>query len=108
MASSFPFFKNKMLGWIAPISLPSLTGGVVVQVFPKSLVRSKWTRQPPSPSVLLPHRISPFASGTGLFLMGPRMPSGSRVGFDHVLPSSVEVVIRSEERRVGKDGSPWG
>src|SRR5208283_4679751 len=69
------------------------TGGVACHVFPRSLVRSKCTRQPPSPSVLDGQRISPFASCTGLFLIGPSMPSGNRVGLAQVLPASSDVVI---------------
>ena len=80
-----------MLGWMAATWFGSLTAEVFDQVFPESVVRSKCTRHPPS-SVLLGQRISPFGSWTGLFLIGPRMPFGSRRGDDQVLPPSAEVI----------------
>ena len=40
----------------------------------------------PSCSVLEPDSRSPFGNCTGLFLTGPMMPSGRRIGLDHVRP----------------------
>ena len=36
--------------------------------------------------------MSPFSNWTGLFLMGPKMPSGRRSGSDQVFPPSAEVI----------------
>lgn len=72
--------------------LPSFSGAVAVQVWPPSEERSKCTRQPSWPSVLVPETMSPFASWTGLFLIGPKIPSGNRRASDQILPSSFEVL----------------
>src|SRR5215216_4121822 len=85
-----------MLGWIAWISLPSAGPGTgtAVQVRPASTDRSKCTRQlfaGPGDSVLLPLTSEPSASRTGLFLTGPRMPSGKRLALLHVRPPSDDV-----------------
>ena len=45
----------------------------------------------------------PLASCTGLFLIGPTMPSGSRRGLDHVLPASSEVINMPHQVRAMKD-----
>ncbi len=86
---------------MAPSALPSLSGGVVVQVVPWSELRSKCTRQP-SCSVLLGQRRSPSVSCTGLFLIGPRMPSGKRRAAPQVRPLSCEV--RSMPHQVPGEG----
>src|SRR5688572_9504722 len=95
-----------MLGWMAltgAASTPRGMAGVIrVHVLPRSLVRSKWICHPgctPSRSVLEGHRIEPSGSATGLFLIGPRKPSGRRCGGDHVLPPSAEVVISPHQLR---------
>src|SRR5262245_41253890 len=80
-----------MLGWIASIAGPSLDAGgeVVVHVEPPSVERSKWTRHTLGrsvDSVLLGARSVPSARRTGLFLIGPRMPSGNRRASLHVRP----------------------
>src|SRR5688572_23344617 len=83
-----------MLGWIALIVRPSFRKSVFVQVFPRSGVRSKRTLHLLGFSVvssLVGQRMSPFASCTGLFLIGPRMPSGSRRAALQVCPPSVDV-----------------
>lgn len=71
--------------------LPSLIASVFVHVLPRSIVRSKCTRHP-SCSELVGHSNAPSASDTGLFLIGPKTPSGKRLGADHVLPASPEVI----------------
>ncbi len=76
---------------MAGISLPSFSGGVATHVVPLSDDRSKCTRQP-SCSVLDPDRMSPFASCTGLFLIGPSTPSGRRRADAHVRPPSADVM----------------
>ena len=80
-----------MVGWIAPSVLPSFSGGVARHVRPPSVERSMWTCQPLF-SVLEPETIVPLASWTGLSLIGPSTPSGSRAGADHVRPSSCDVM----------------
>src|SRR6476646_1028258 len=96
-ASSFspPIFSRKrMLGWIAPIVVPSLTGAVADQFFPPSLLHSKCTCHllgSACDSVLDGARMVPSASCTGLFLIGPRMPSGRRRPSLHVRPPSMLV-----------------
>jgi len=57
MAFKFPFFKNKMLGWMAPMVLPSLTGGVAVHVLPLSELRSRLRK--------IPHTFPPGTASTG-------------------------------------------
>src|SRR4029450_11668885 len=71
-------------------------GNTAVHVRPPSVVRSKCTRQTLGrsvDSVLLPAITVPSASRTGLFLMGPRMPSGRRRASLHVFPASCDVRI---------------
>src|SRR5258708_6639780 len=85
-----------MLGWIASISLPSAGAGgnTAVHVMPASTLRSKCTRHTLGravDSVLLDATIAPSGSRTGLFLIGPRMPSGSRLASLHVFPPSRDV-----------------
>src|SRR4029453_196197 len=83
------------LGWIALISTPvaGAGGAVDVQVAPASVLRWKCPRPSrgrPTDSVLLGATIAPSAARTGLFLIGPRMPSGSRRASLHVFPPSRE------------------
>ena len=62
----------------------------VVHVLPPSVLRSKCTRHLlgcSGDSVLVGLRSVPSASRTGLFLIGPRMPSGSRVASLQVRPA---------------------
>src|SRR5260221_12672851 len=85
-----------MLGWIASIWFPSAErlGNEAVHVSPASVLRSKCTRQVlgvSGDSVLLGATIIPSRSRTGLFLMGPRMPSGKRRTPAHVRPRSRDV-----------------
>src|SRR5258706_16252937 len=85
-----------MLGWIALIVRPSLSGGVALQVCSPSLLRSKCTCHFvgfSGVSTLVGQRMSPLASWTGLFLIGPRMPSGRRRAVLHVWPPSADVLI---------------
>src|SRR5262245_60371301 len=96
MACSRPSACERMLGWIAAIVFPSLSGGVALQVRPPSVDRSKWTRHPLS-SVLDPETRSPFASCIGLFLIGPRMPFGSRSAADQVRPPSADLMNRPHQ-----------
>src|SRR6266487_4036493 len=91
------FGWNKTVGWMAPNSCAELSGPVFVQVSPRSGVRSRWTRQP-SCSVLEGQSNVPSANHTGLFLIGPRMPSGSRRGAVHVGPPSAELIIMPHQR----------
>src|SRR5207247_5597068 len=86
----------RMLGWMASIRLRSVaTGGyAVVHVTPPSIVRSKCTCHALGSwldSVLLGATIVSSESRTGLFLMGPRKPSGRRRALVHVCPLSPEV-----------------
>src|SRR6266536_1655609 len=86
-----------MLGWIALISLPSAEteGRATVHVRPASIVSSKCTRQALGrsvDSVLLGLRMDPSERRTGLFLMGPSMPSGKRRASVHVRPLSREAL----------------
>src|SRR5437868_3596075 len=95
-ACSFPPGCTRILGWMAWSSVPSADAGGAddVQVRPPSADRSKCTRHVlgvPADSVLLPASRVPSASRTGLFLIGPRMPSGRRRASLHVRPLSREV-----------------
>src|SRR5262245_29098369 len=89
---SLPPSWKKTVGWITPNSLPSLIASVRFHVLPRSEVRSKCTRQPLS-SVLDGQSNSPSPSSTGLFLIGPAMPSGNRCGLLQLFPPSSEVII---------------
>src|SRR2546426_10358395 len=85
-----------MPGWIALIGLPSAEadGNAAVHVRPASVVRSKCTRHVlgrSDDSVLLGATSVPSESCTGLFLMGPRTPSGKRRASAQVRPLSREV-----------------
>src|ERR1044072_3498022 len=85
-----------MLGWMASISLIPADGGVdtLVHVRPPSTLRSKCTRHllgRSVDSVLLPARIVASESFTGLFLIGPRIPSGRRVASLQLRPWSFDV-----------------
>ena len=82
---------ERMEGWMAAMDLPSLMWSVRDQLRPRSGERSKWTRQP-SFSVLEGQRREPSGRAKGLFLTGPVMLSGRRVGVDHVRPWSEEEV----------------
>src|SRR5262245_37449871 len=94
-ACSLPSGCTSTLGWIASIAGPSPAAGTdVVHVSPPSVVRSKWTRHllgRSVDSVLLPAMSVPSESRTGLFLIGPRIPSGRRRASLHVRPLSREV-----------------
>ena len=95
-AWSFPPGWMRMLGWIASICVPSggAAGTTAVQVTPASVERSKCTRHAlgrVGVSVLLPATSVPSASRTGLFLIGPRMPSGRRRASLQVRPLSRDV-----------------
>src|SRR5439155_18448782 len=71
-----------------------VAGATDVHVSPPSVERSKCTRQRlgrSDDSVLLPASSVPSASITGLFLIGPRMPSGNRRPSLHVRPLSRDV-----------------
>src|SRR5262249_27140584 len=88
-----------MLGWIASIGAPSADGndGMAVHVDPPSVERSQCTRQllgRAGDSVLLPATIVTSLRRTGLFLIGPRMPSGRRRTLVHVRPLSGDVRLR--------------
>src|SRR5688572_1597229 len=83
----------RTLGCIASIAAPP-DGREIVQVWPLSWLRSKWIRHVlgvSGVSVLLGAMIVPSAKRTGLFLMGPRIPSGSRLGVPQVRPESEDV-----------------
>src|SRR5215510_4864272 len=90
-AWSLPPSWKKTVGWITPNSLPSFIASVRFHVLPRSAVRSKCTRQALS-SVLDGQRSSPSPSSTGLFLIGPAIPSGKRRGLLQVFPPSSEVI----------------
>src|SRR5215217_3725450 len=97
--------RNSMLGWIAPIVVPSLSGWVAVHVFPPSLLRSKCTCHrlgSECDSVLVGATMVPSASCTGLFLIGPRMPSGRRRASLQVRPPSP--LVRSIPHHSSGDG----
>jgi hypothetical protein len=51
-----------------------------------------WTFQPPF-SVLDPQINVPSSSITGLFFVGPKKPSLSRLAFDQLLPPSPDRII---------------
>src|SRR5260221_10418469 len=78
-----------MLGWIA--SKPAVSTGMMRQVLPLSSDFSRCTLHLYVVSVLEGARMVIAASWTGLFLIGPNIPSGRRTGADQVLPSSTEV-----------------
>src|SRR4051812_24552939 len=79
----------RMLGWIALSDSSCSTNAVARHVLPPSVLRSKYTRQPSALlSMLLGERMSPLLSRTGLFLIGPRIPSGRRIASLHVAPLS--------------------
>ncbi|MCY1462958.1 hypothetical protein D9M71_807900 [compost metagenome] len=64
----------------------------IIHVFPKSGVDSIRSLQP-SPSILDGHNKVPLLNKTGLFLIGPKNPSGIFLASDHVFPPSDEVLI---------------
>src|SRR6476646_9021546 len=107
-ASSFspPIFSRKrMLGWIAPIVVPSLSGAVADQFLPPSVLHSKCTCHllgSACDSVLDGATMVPSASCTGLFLIGPSMPWGSRRAALQVRPLSV--LVRSSPHHSSGDG----
>ena len=75
----------------------------IMQEFPDIIMVPSWWMEygmAAEPSVLVPARMSPFFSCTGLFLIGPRMPSGRRRAADQVVPPSVEV-LNSPHQRCG-------
>src|SRR6185295_4313950 len=85
-----------MLGWMASIAAaPEPAGGKTLdQVVPASAVRSKCTRHllgRSGDSVLLGAISVPSSNRTGLFLIGPRMPSGNRRPSLQVRPLSRDV-----------------
>src|SRR5688572_20614087 len=87
-----------MLGWIASIgaALAASAGRTIVQVFPSSELRSKCTRHLlgfSGVSVLVGLISVPSRSRNGLFLIGPRMPSGRRCASLHVWPPSFDVRV---------------
>src|SRR5262249_43969013 len=95
-ACSLPPGWTRMLGWIASMAFPpdAAGGDTDVHVTPPSAERSKCTRHTLGrsvDSVLLPASRVPSGSSTGLFLTGPRMPSGSRRASLHVRPPSPDV-----------------
>ena len=97
-----------MLGWMAPMrDRRRSRASIAVQVLPRSLLRSKWTRHLlgfSSVSLLVGQRMSPFASCTGLFLIGPRMPSGSlRAALQVVPPSSLVLQLAPPGLRARAD-----
>src|SRR5690349_12934006 len=97
-ACSRPSVCTRMLGWMASIGVDSVdgSGGVAVHVTPPSVERSKWTRHRlgrSADSVLLPATMVRSARRTGLFLIGPRMPSGNRRALLHVRPWSGDIRI---------------
>ena len=81
-----------MLGWIAPI----FVGVVERRRGRPGLAAVGGALEVDAPAVVLGARAGRGCrrsrAATGLFLIGPRMPSGSRRGFDHVRPPSVEVI----------------
>src|SRR5712692_6841895 len=88
----------RMLGWMASIGFPSAEseGCAAVHVRPALTVRSKCTRHAlgrSGDSVLLGPTSVPSESITGLFLMGPSMPSGNRRTLLHVRPLSRDVRV---------------
>src|SRR5262245_9157860 len=96
IACSLPPGCTRMLGWMASIGSPADDAGgcTIVHVLPPSVDRSKWIRHAlgvSGDSVLDGLRIAPSSSRTGLFLIGPRIPSGSRRGSLHVRPPSRDV-----------------
>src|SRR5687768_15888396 len=94
-----------MLGCIAPIVTPSFSGGVAIQVLPPSVLRSKCTVHllgRSFVSLLVGERMVPSASCTGLFLIGPRMPSGRRRAALQVRPPSV--LVRTSPHHVCGEG----
>src|SRR3954471_6628837 len=83
IACSRPFWCTRILGWMASISTPVAAGdgATFVHERPPSVLRSKCTRHllgRSDDSVLLGLMIVPLVRRTGLFLIGPSMPSGSR------------------------------
>lgn len=80
---------------MASIDLPSPIGGSdLLHVRPMSTVRSKYKRHAgvlPSASVLEGHKMDPSGNWIGLFLTGPRNPSGRRRPGDQALPPSSEL-----------------
>ena len=73
---------------------PLPTGPIFRHVFPPSRESSKCTSQPSVlPAVLDGESHPPSVSTTGLFLIGPRMPSGKRSGFVQVLPASEDDIV---------------
>ena len=86
-----------MVGWMIQKSSPSVVlparRSLRVQVRPRSGERSKWARQAGgsgASSMLEPASRLPSARVIGLFLIGPRMPSGSRRGSLQVRPSAAD------------------
>src|SRR5215831_6165063 len=91
-ASSPPPGGNTIVGWIASNPAPLPIGPILSHVRPWSRERSKCTRHPCGPSSSLePASHVPSRKRTGLSLIGPSIPSGSRRGSLHVSPSSPEV-----------------
>src|SRR5262249_47584493 len=86
-AWSFPPLWKNTVREIPPTSFRSLMGIVRGHFLPKSAGRSKCPRQPLS-SALEGQSNSPLLNSTGLFLIGPAMPSGSRRGLLQVFPPS--------------------
>src|SRR5438874_54348 len=83
-----------MLGWIASGESAASQVSIFFHVLPPSFDASKCTRQFGLSllfSVLDGQRMVPSANSTGLFLIGPRKPSGRRRASLQVLPSSVLV-----------------
>jgi hypothetical protein len=76
---------------MASIAGPFSTGPMTSHVLPASRERSKWTRQPSVPSVLDGDSHAPSLRTTGLFLIGPRTPSGRRRASLQVRPPSAEL-----------------
>src|ERR1043166_8372852 len=91
-----------MAGWMASSSGPlGGAGCTTVQVRPESALSSKCTRQRGTESalsVLLPLTMRPLGSRTGLFLMGPRIPSGRRVGAVQDRPPSCDAIHMPHQR----------
>src|SRR5688572_15433427 len=96
-----------MLGCMASIAgaVCEMGGRTTDQVTPSSRVSSNWIRHllgASSDSVLLPAITLPSLSRTGLFLMGPRTPSGNlRASFQVRPPSSDVRIIPHHVRGVG-------
>src|SRR5438874_9988571 len=93
-----------MLGWMASIRVPSAAAGgyAFVHVTPLSALRSKCTRQAlgrSADSVLLGATSVPSESRTGLFLIGPSIPSGRRRASLHVRPLSPDVRTMPHQAR---------